>query len=315
MTLAVGAWRLLLLVFLPALLQPAAGRRYAVAATAAADTPVLDGAPPQVKGSLRGRSVEDFIHGLEANVRRVLGHLRADRSLSGEEARQRDRVAGLLDGALASQGGVFLHAMALHQALWAAQGFLLRRTKELTQQHTHLSDEVEEQQAHILYAMLKQRRRLPMSSQVALLRREQFANSPYAQQLLKRHLAAKPLYRQLESLLPAPLAHELMGQQPRAAEHLAAGGSEGRVHIVSSRLKNDVKKMEGELRHSRDLISQLLAQGSVQSEAERKQAKGALADLDGVLRKVGGTNDLKVQLEAMYEVQGKMAKWMKGFAV
>lgn len=279
---------------------------------ASGGAPGASSAGPPAKASLRGRSVDDFLRGLEANCKRVLGHLRADGSLKGEESKQRDRVAGLLDGALKTQGGPFQHAMALHKALWAAQGFLLKRTKELTVEHTRLSDEVEDQQARILYAMLKQRRRLPMQSQVVLLKRKQFADCAYAQQLLKRHQDGAPLYQQLEALLPQSLAQELGGHAPKVKDHLAAGGSEGRVHIVSSRLKNDVKTMEGELRHAHDKIAQLLAAGVVKSEEERKQAQSVMAGLEDVLHKASGTNDLKRQLDIMDEAQVRLARWMKG---
>uniref|UniRef100_A0A7S1MIV9 Uncharacterized protein n=1 Tax=Alexandrium catenella TaxID=2925 RepID=A0A7S1MIV9_ALECA len=303
MKLAVGARRLPLPALLPVLLALCGA-----SASRGAGSP-----QPAAKAALRGNSVDDFLQGLEASARRVLGHLKADHSLAGEEEHQRDHVVGLLDGALAGKGGPFQHAMALHRALWAAQGLLLRRTKELTKEHVRLTDEVEDQQARIIYAMLKQRRRLPMKSQVVLLKRPQFANSTYALQLLKRHTDGVPLYQQLEALLPQELARELAGPRPKLQEHLAAAGSEGRVHVVSSRLKNDVKKMAGELRQGRDKISELLAGGSVAKE-ERKQAERVLAELDGVLHKAGATNDLKVQLDAMYEAQEGLGKWMKGSA-
>eukprot|EP00971_Amphidinium_carterae_P053116 1046234-Amphidinium_carterae.1 len=161
--------------------------------------------------------------------------------------------------------------------------------------------------------MLKQRRTLPLQSQLAVLRREQFSSDSLAQALLKEHDEKKPLYQQLEGKLPQRTAAHLLSSMnpPKQRGHLEAAGSEGRVQIVSSRVKHSVDGMVKELEQARlRLVS--LATGAVANATafDKSQAAHVLAELDPLLTKARQSHDLRFQLEAMDEVQRRMQQWM-----
>merc|ERR1719183_2997850 len=97
-----------------------------------------------------------------------------------------------MEHALATVPGqnAFERAVALHNSLQLAHDFLAKRSQDLTADRERLTGEIEEQQAYILYMMLRQRRKLPLKAQMALLRCHQFKDFTYAQRLLKVHTAA-----------------------------------------------------------------------------------------------------------------------------
>jgi len=173
--------------------------------------------------------------------------------------------------------------------------------------------EITAQRADELFRLLKQRRNLPMATQVAVLRRKEFANDANAQALLRAGRTDKPLYEQLQAMLPTVAAHPASADTSAARkDHLAAAGSEGRVHIVSSRMKNAVQTMAANLRRARQELAAIAAEGSAggRAAAEVAQARDIVAGLDHVLSEVGGTSDLQRQLDAMDEMERKLKTWM-----
>jgi hypothetical protein len=253
---------------------------------------------------------EDLVVVLEAKLKKVEAHLTADKSVTdfGEAT-----VLAKIEHALAGQDGesAFDRAVALHKALEAAHDYLAIRAKNLDADRQRLSQEISDQQATVLFMMLRQRRKLPMKAQMALLRRHQFKDCTYAMQLLKKH-SDGPLDDQLLAMLPAALAQKLAQKEHVAnAGHLDAAGSDGRVQIVSSRMKNAVKNMAAELTKAKKQLEQISQGNSTDiSPAEKKQAAGIIRDLEAVLEKEKSSHDLQSQMEAMDEVQTKLKGWM-----
>lgn len=261
-----------------------------------------------------------FARTLAAKVRKTLAHILAEgtKGMSGEEVRERASVVAELNASLVADAGsnasAVSRALKLHGALEDAHGYFSNRTAALTRQEAQLSHDIQKGQAWILYNMLKQRKSLPMGAQLAILKRRQFKKFAYAQALLKNHSKSTPLFEQLARELPRDLAPQ--APKKGAAEHLAAAGSDGRVQIVSSRLKGRVKAMMQYLASSRDKLRRLAeaklnTTATAKDRAEQKEAKVAVADLDKILAKANKTADLKTQLEAMFEVQKEMADWTK----
>jgi len=260
---------------------------------------------------------------LELKLQKVLSHIKADsHGLNEKEDASRTKVITTLEDALATPKQTqpaIERAVELHKAMEAAHDFEAQRTEDLDAEEKQLSVEIDEANVKILFGMLKQRAKLPMKSQLSILKRHQFANCSYAHQLLKEHKNnGGPLFKQLQAMLPATLA-KLGNEDPSAKNgHLAAAGSDGRVSVVSSRLKNSVKMMMQQLTGARDRLAQMAqgstVEGSNMTTAERKQAKEIIAGLDEQLKKASKTNDLKTQLEIMDAVQGKLAGWAQGAA-
>jgi len=269
----------------------------------------------------------DFVSNLEAKVKQLLTHIEADASgLTAAEASERTLLITELRNALQAGNNrnstginattaLVKRAEGLHKSLAAAHNYLLRRSKTLTTEQGRLEDEINEGQAKILYMMLRQRRKLPMRSQVAILRRHQFSKCRFAQKLIRSHKDNTPLYAQLEALLPSKLAAQIVDKDGQAAKvRLAAAGSDGRVLIVSSRMKNAVKNMAAQLTKARDRLK-AIASGSAGervSAGERQQATHILVGLDEMLKKVNGTADLKTQLDTLDLIESKLKSWMQG---
>jgi len=249
---------------------------------------------------------------LESKVRKVLEHMKAQK---GQPSSAQVAVMAKLEHALAGPEigqTAFERAVTLHKALVVAHDFLSDLTKTLDGDRKRLAMEIQEQQAFVLYMMLRQRRKLPLKAQMALLKRHQFKDSDYALQLLKAHSNTVPLDTQLLALLPKALADKITQKDHiGSVGRLAAAGSEGRVDIVSSRMKNVVQNMAAELVKARSQLEQI-SKGSSKdiSVADKKQAATILKDLEDVLQRVNSTHDLKTQMEAMDEVQDKIKTWM-----
>lgn len=273
-------------------------------------------APPQQESN-EERAAE-LAAVLEGKVRHVLAHIRADRGLNATEASERDRLASSLEQALNTSSSnasssVVERALRLHEALASARGFLTQRAETLGRQQAHIAAEVEAQEVHLLMSMLRQRRKLPMRAQWALLRRHQFANCSYARRLLAAHREDQPLYEQLLALLPDGARPTADG--PSSAWRVDAAGSDGRVQIVSSQLKDNVKMMTRQLEAAREKLRQI-SEGSASgvTSAEQKEAKQILAGLDASLARVRKASGLGAELAALGEVQNQLAVWMKTFA-
>jgi len=255
---------------------------------------------------------QKIVPGLEAKIRKVVEHLKADK---GPQSAAHGAVIATMDHALLAVAGqnAFERAVLLHNSLKAAHDFLETRTKDLAADRARLNVEIEEQQAFILFMMLKQRRKLPLKAQMALLKRHQFKDCGYAQRLLKTHTKA-PMADQLLAILPAPLAKKLRAKDTQGpAGQLAAAGSNGRVQVVSSRMKNVVQNMAAGLAKAKVQLA-TIADGKSVSAEEKKQAKDIMTGLDSVLKKVSSTNDLKSQMEAMDDMQNKLKTWMMNAA-
>jgi len=250
-----------------------------------------------------------LLPGLEAKVTKVLKHMKEEK---GTESPAHATLVAALAHALAAVPGqnAFDRVVVLHNGLKLAHDFLEKRTQDLSADRERLSGEIEEQQAYILFMMLKQRRKLPVKAQMALLRRHQFKDFPYAQKLLKAHSTSQPLDTQLMAMLPKAMADKLKSKTAQGpAGNLAAAGSDGRVQIVSSRMKNTVQMMATELTKAKTQLEQIVKGNSVSTD-EKKQATEILSGLSDVLKKVSSTHDLKSQLDAMDEMQNKLKTWM-----
>jgi hypothetical protein len=257
------------------------------------------------------KHAEDLVPVLEAKLKKVMAHLTADHKVAdfAEAA-----VLAKIEHALAGSGdeSPFDRAVALHKALEAAHDYLADRAKELDADRQRLSQEIQEQQATVLFMMLRQRRKLPMKAQMALLKRHQFKECSYALQLLKAHNDTQALDVQLLAMLPPALAQKLAAKDhAESAGQLAAAGSDGRVQIVSSRMKNAVQNMAAELTKAKEQLEQISQSNSTDvSPAEKKEAGEIILSLGDVLKKASSTHDLKSQMEAMDVVQTKLKTWM-----
>jgi len=265
-----------------------------------------------------------YVKGLEYKVRRVLRRIKAEKAATEELEAKRTHLVQQMDEALSitvattdddasGTNPVMMKFFRLHEALAAAHTYLQEQTAALDEQEGALKEEISNEEVSLLYRMLKQRRTLPLQSQLAVLRRDQFSRNTFAAALLKKHDEKKPLYEQLEAELPkATATHLLSGlETPKQRGHLEAAGSEGRVHIVSSRVKHSVDGMVKELEQARlRLVS--LANGAIPNATafDKEQASHVLAELDPLLSKAQQSHDLRFQLEAMDEVQRRMQQWM-----
>jgi len=265
-------------------------------------------APTKAAGPDSDEHAEDIEPGLTAKVKTALAHIQAADGLTPEEETGRASAVKQLQAALAtSSSDVVIRVIALNDGLTAAHEFQAERTEVLGQQRAKLAAEIQEEEAKILYMMLKQRRQLPMKAQLAILKRHQFVNSTYAQLLLKSHIPKTPLYSQLEAVLPDGMLDRIAPKE-KAAGHLAAAGSDGRVLIVSSRMKNSVNLMISELTGVRTKLQNIMALPTT-SVADQKQAKTIVAGLDEALSNVTKTNDLKTQLDILDEVEKRVGLW------
>jgi len=264
------------------------------------------------------KGAEQLLPNLESRVKTVLAHLqKSEKAMEGDGKAIVDGLEHALsssDEMLRTRGeaAAVERVMVLHSALGASQDFLAQETKVMDQRQEQLRSEIEQQQVWLLYKMLEQRKKLPMKAQAALLKRRQFAKFQYAQTLLKSHKDKEPLCSQLEAMLPEKLHQQLLQKlhpEGGATDHLAAAGSEGRVHLVTSNMKNMVKSMEQQLTSSRDKLKQVIAAKTVSAQ-ETEQAQKIIAAIDNTLQTVHGSTDLKVQLDAMYAMQGKLATMM-----
>jgi len=256
---------------------------------------------------------DKMLPGLQGKVESLLKHMKAEK---GPESPAHAELMATMEHALAKVAGQnsFERAVALHNSLKAAHDFLEVRTQALTADRKKLDAEIQEQQAYILFTMLRQRKKLPMKAQMALLRRHQFKDCGYAQTLLKAHGASQSLADQLLAMLPKALAQKLAAKDKVGpAGSLAAAGSNGRVQVVSSRMKNMVQTLAQGLTQAKGQLEQLVKGNSV-SPTEKSQAKEIITGLEDVLKKVSSTKDLKSQMDAMDEMQNKLKTWMTNFA-
>lgn len=252
---------------------------------------------------------------MEEKVKRVLSHLIAEKAPSHAEE-QAVVIRTLKEAVAFKSEHATQQVMQLHAAMQKAHEFFRAESATLTKEEDQLANEIQDQQATVLYKMLKQRSRLPMASQFALLRRNQFATDSFAQKLLKEHNTSVPLYMQLENLLSKSLVQKLQNNGPKSKDHMAAAGSEGRVHIVSSRMKESVQRMVLVLTAARDKLESILRHPSgKESPEEVQRAREMVTSLNRVLKDVGGTNDVSKQLSSLDEVEAKLTMWMQNVTI
>lgn len=192
---------------------------------------------PDINVTAAAIGAQKLLPSLEANVRRVLAHLRHEQGDATDgPSKARQAVEEQLENALKTDGAaaevqgktVVLRALALHNALGAAQHILQADVQHIEKEQQTLSSEITLQQVQLLYKQLKQRRMLPMQSQLAVLGRKDFVNCSYAQQLLNRHAEDTPLYAQFQALLPKDMVQQLpLNAATKKVDHLAAAGSDG----------------------------------------------------------------------------------------
>lgn len=255
--------------------------------------------------------MKDRLPMLEASAKRVLAHLRAD--TGSPHKHDREEVVDHLEAALVATGlDAAARMLRLHMALTVARDFLEKRGRELDEQEAQLHSQVEEQETIELFTMLKQREHLPMGTQMALLRRARFANNTYAQKLLRSRSEDEPLYQQLQAVLPRSVVQRLVVKNTSKTDHLAVAGSGGRVHIVSSRMKNTVKSMVDTLVAAKGKLEKLaISTSTAAAPREVMKAQKIVGELDHVLSAVARTNDLQAKLNMMDEVEQKLKQWMK----
>eukprot|EP00929_Paragymnodinium_shiwhaense_P006588 TRINITY_DN11028_c0_g1_i2.p1 TRINITY_DN11028_c0_g1~~TRINITY_DN11028_c0_g1_i2.p1 ORF type:complete len:207 (-),score=62.36 TRINITY_DN11028_c0_g1_i2:11-631(-) len=199
--------------------------------------------------------------------------------------------------------------MTLHNALGAAQDYLTQRSQSIEKTQQRLQLEIEAKEVGILRTMLWQRRHLPLRTQLAVLRRPVFANSTFAKRLLEKHTDGQSLVEQLEALLPDALKASA-SKPAESTDRLAAAGSSGRVHVVSSGLSSMVKSMEKTLETSRDKLRSAMkgssaADLSPEAKTELTKLVGAI---DGTLQQAHATKDLKTRLDALYAMQEQLQR-------
>merc|ERR1719161_2711135 len=156
-----------------------------------------------------------LVPALEGKVRKLLSHIQADsKNADKQEAALRESLIKQCSSALAEKTSVVEHALALDEALKSAHQYMVDRVAVFGKVQEKLNEEITEGEVHILYEMLKQRHKLPIRSQLAILKRRQFANCSYANQLLKSHKdKGEPLYQQLEKILPPALAEKVIHKE------------------------------------------------------------------------------------------------------
>mmetsp|Transcript_160048 Transcript_160048/g.513474 ORF Transcript_160048/g.513474 Transcript_160048/m.513474 type:complete len:386 (-) Transcript_160048:138-1295(-) len=269
------------------------------------------GSSVSAAASAREARAAKLLPKLQANAEKILRDLSDDHSTTGQEDAVRVAVVKSLQAALAtSDKGVTEKVLALHGALVGAQGVLKSRTVRLAGEEAELKQGLEEQQLWLLYKMLLQRKTLPMETQVAMLHRPQFENCSYTKNLLNSHDNSTALVWQLEALLPKSLALKLHPASHKK-DHLAPGGSDGTVHVVSSRMKNAVRDMTMVLKSARDKLEHFEQHPTNGTTPQQlAQGKTILGNLDHILVDLGKTNDLSKQLGTMDEVERQLQGWM-----
>jgi len=249
---------------------------------------------------------------LEGKVRKLLSHIQADSHVANkEEASVRESLIKQCESALAKSDNIAEHALALDKALKDSHEYMVKRVADFSKQQEKLSEEITEGEVHILYEMLKQRHKLPIKSQLAILKRRQFKNCSYATQLLKSHKdKGEPLYQQLEKMLPTALAEKIAHKAAKEVDgHLSVAGSDGKVFVLSSSLKNGVQKTMSHLAGAKKQLQQLLATKDSKDAldaSERNKTQNMIAEIDDVVTKVGKTHDLKAQIEMADDEMSKM---------
>jgi len=248
---------------------------------------------------------------LEGKVRKLLAHLQVDdKNADKQEAALRESLIKQCSSALAEKTSIVEHALALDEALKSAHQYMVDRVAAFSKQTKKLNEEITEGEVKILHAMLKQRHKLPIRSQLAILKRRQFSNCSYAKQLLKSHKDnGEPLYQQLEKILPPALADIVDPKNEKSSDRLSAAGSDGKIFVLSSGLKNNVKKTMEHLTGARSQLQQLLSVKSGKDsldDAERAQTQKMVADIDDVVNRVAKTHDLKAQIEMADDMESKM---------
>lgn len=143
-----------------------------------------------------------------------------------------------------------------------------------------------------------------------MLKRKQYAKFPLAERLLAQHNDKQPLYQQLEALLPKDQAAELNKKDATATSRLAASGSDGKVLIISSKIKQEVKSLTAELTTVRDKLEVLKDDPKAGSPHDRAVAKTVAGNLDTALARVGNTTDLAKQLTILDDIQKNVGIWM-----
>jgi len=286
------------------------------------------GSSVSAAASAREARAAKLLPKLQANAEKILRDLSDDHSTTGQEDAVRVAVVKSLQAALATSDkgrarrgrvrttrrackpGVTEKVLALHGALVGAQGVLKSRTVRLAGEEAELKQGLEEQQLWLLYKMLLQRKTLPMETQVAMLHRPQFENCSYTKNLLNSHDNSTALVWQLEALLPKSLALKLHPASHKK-DHLAPGGSDGTVHVVSSRMKNAVRDMTMVLKSARDKLEHFEQHPTNGTTPQQlAQGKTILGNLDHILVDLGKTNDLSKQLGTMDEVERQLQGWM-----
>jgi hypothetical protein len=266
--------------------------------------------PEEMTPAQREAKAAQLVPVLAGKVQKLLLHISQEKGLNSTQVAARDVVQKTLRNAVADVNSTSVdaihQAVELHEAMVDARDYVMQRSKDLDKEEAKLGKEITEGTEKMLLGMLMQRRKLPMKSQLAILKRRQFKNCTVAQQLMKKH-DNSPLFDQVMAMIPENVANDFKNaHMPQKGGHLAAAGSGGHVLVVSSTLKNEVQKMISELKAAR---AKLVHMSKTKVGEEAAQAKTIAAGLDEMLTKVESTKDLKSQLEMMDQVEGKLGGW------
>merc|ERR1719352_450211 len=182
----------------------------------------------------------------------------------------------------------------LHQSLQTAVDELKARIAKLSAEHANLTKEVADEQVQQLLRLLRERKTLPLKTQLAVLRRPEFKNCDAAKDLLASAASSETsLYEQLHKRFPE-------AAEPEADVHHDSGihSESRRVFVVSSKMKHAVATLRKSLEQVRGDLARAVAEKKGSAEDVREGTE-QLHALDALLKKVSKTNDLAKQLQML----------------
>lgn len=287
-------------------------------------------------GEVLKKHPELMVKSLRAKAMHLIGKLEKEKGFDAEDGKEKEAVVAALREAAGVKGNStddekdskeetmsveqqVAAAKTLEGALDKVRAYFLKREQRLTDEEAQLQKDVVKGQVMQLYYLLKKRKSLPLASQEALLKRPTWHNVSYAVTLLKeleadkaQHKKPTPLYKRLEELATKDhIPVEIKKNTTNKNGVMSVPGSEGRVFVVSSKLKNSVKDMAANLLKMKVPLQQFIKDNgkNPNDAANCKQAKEIMDGIDEVVSKVHGTHDFATQMGAMNAMGDKLAKW------
>jgi len=191
-------------------------------------------------------------------------------------------------------------ADSLRTAMTDSVANLKDKIDNLNKEQAGLASEIETANVQSLLRLLRERKSLPLKTQMAVLKRDDYAHLDVAQELLNSTDTNTSLFDQLVKLKPEAEVPE------EDIHHTKGAHSESRrVFVVSSKLKNAVKTLRAGLEKVRTQL-QAAVESKEGDAAAVEQGKSILKALDGAFKTVDSTTDLKTQLDALDSFQEKL---------